>query len=63
MAEAANTRLIGHIDCAGGGQVWVDGETLYVGHMRAPERISTWARMRSVAQSKPPSWDERSRFL
>ena len=27
---------LSHIDCPGGGQVWVDGTTLYVGHMRPP---------------------------
>jgi hypothetical protein len=31
-----NTTLVAHIDMAGGGQVWVDGTTLYVGHMSAP---------------------------
>jgi hypothetical protein len=36
MADALNTRRIAHIDCPGGGQVWVDGSTLYIGHMRAP---------------------------
>lgn len=36
MASSRNTRLISHIDCAGGGQVWVDGTTLYIGHMQAP---------------------------
>jgi len=36
MAEALNTRLVGHIDCAGGGQVWVEGTTLFIGHMRQP---------------------------
>jgi hypothetical protein len=25
---------VSHIDCPGGGQVWVEGTTLYVGHMR-----------------------------
>lgn len=40
MAEALNTRLIGHLDCAGGGQVWVDGTTLYVGHMHHPNGTS-----------------------
>ena len=37
MPNAKNTKLVSHIDCAGGGQVWVDGTTLYIGHMRAPE--------------------------
>ena len=36
MASARNTKLIGHADCPGGGQVWVDGTTMYVGHMRPP---------------------------
>ena len=36
MAESLNTTLLGHIDCPGGGQVWVDGRTLYIGHMRHP---------------------------
>jgi hypothetical protein len=30
----ANTSLVSHIDTPGGGQVWVEGTTLYVGHMR-----------------------------
>lgn len=34
MARAKNTRLLSHLDCQGGGQVWVDGTTLYIGHMR-----------------------------
>ena len=36
MAKAVDTRLVAHIDCAGGGQVWVDGTALYVAHMKAP---------------------------
>lgn len=36
MASSRNTELVGHIDCAGGGQVWVEGTTLFVGHMRNP---------------------------
>ena len=62
MVEAANTRLIGHIDCAGGGQVWVDGETLYVGHMRAPQGTSIYdvadpASPRLLASLEmPPGW-------
>ena len=42
MAEAWNTKRIGHIDCPGGGQVWVDGNTLYVGHMRPPAGTSIY---------------------
>src|SRR5690348_13937613 len=30
----SNMTLLSHIDCPGGGQVWVEGTTLYVGHMR-----------------------------
>jgi hypothetical protein len=30
----SNTTLLSHIDCPGGGQVWVECTTLYVGHMR-----------------------------
>lgn len=36
MVSAFNTKHIGHIDCPGGGQVWVDGNILYIGHMRPP---------------------------
>jgi hypothetical protein len=34
--KARNTTLVAHVDTAGGGQVWVDGTTLYIGHMSAP---------------------------
>jgi hypothetical protein len=34
--KARHTKLVAHIDIAGGGQAWVDGTTLYVGHMNAP---------------------------
>jgi hypothetical protein len=36
MARSHHASLLAHIDCPGGGQVWVDGRTLYIGHMRAP---------------------------
>jgi hypothetical protein len=36
MPKTSNTELLAHIDCAGGGQVWVDGRTLYIGHMNDP---------------------------
>jgi hypothetical protein len=42
MATARNAKLVSHIDCAGGGQVWVDGTTLYVGHMRNPNGTSIY---------------------
>lgn len=37
MAEALNTKLISHLNCPGGGQVWIDGSTLYIAHMRHPD--------------------------
>jgi len=36
VVSASNAKQIGHIDCPGGGQVWVDGDILYIGHMRPP---------------------------
>ena len=42
MAEAHNTKLLAHIDCPGGGQVWVEGTTLFVGHMRPPHGTSLY---------------------
>ncbi|MEO1193764.1 MAG: hypothetical protein AAFY02_18555 [Pseudomonadota bacterium] len=36
MGKSWNTKRLGHIDCPGGGQVWVEGTTLFVGHMRNP---------------------------
>ncbi len=36
MASMSGIREVGHIDCAGGGQIRVDGTTAYVGHMAAP---------------------------
>ncbi len=36
MPHAVNTRLVSHIDCPGGGQVWIDRTTLFVSHMRPP---------------------------
>jgi len=40
MASSHNAKLVSHIDCPGGGQVWVDGSILYVGHMEAPSGTS-----------------------
>jgi hypothetical protein len=36
VPSQSNTKLVSHFDCPGGGQVWVDGNTLYVAHMAAP---------------------------
>ncbi len=48
MPSSHNTALLSHIDCPGGGQVWVDGTTLYVGHMRWPSGTSHLRRRRSA---------------
>src|SRR5579885_884616 len=40
MARSSNTRRLAHIDCPGGGQVWVDGTVLFIGHMRQPSGTS-----------------------
>ena len=50
MASSLNTERVAHIDCPGGGQVWVDGTTLYVGHMRHPSGTSIY----DVADPKHP---------
>jgi hypothetical protein len=42
MARAWNTKLISHIDCPGGGQVWFDKQILYVSHMRPPDGTSIY---------------------
>jgi hypothetical protein len=34
--NARNTTLVAHIDTPGSGQGWIDGTTLYLGHMSAP---------------------------
>jgi hypothetical protein len=45
-----NTKLVHHIDCPGGGQVWADGTTLYVGHMHPPAGTTIF----DVADPKAP---------
>jgi hypothetical protein len=50
LASSHNTALLSHIDCPGGGQVWVDGTTLYVGHMRWPSGTSIY----DVADPRKP---------
>ena len=42
MARSKNTRLVAHIDCPGGGQVWIDGTTLFVAHMNPPAGTSIY---------------------
>lgn len=36
MSSQSNCRLVSHLDCPGGGQVWVEDTTLYIAHMQAP---------------------------
>jgi hypothetical protein len=42
MARAHRTRLVSHIEAPGGGQVWVDGTTLFIAHMRPPAGTSIY---------------------
>jgi hypothetical protein len=34
LPSRSNTTLVSHFDCPGGGQVWVEGTIMYVGHQR-----------------------------
>ena len=36
MASAKGLKEVGYFDCAGGGQIRVDGRTAYIGHMANP---------------------------
>tara|TARA_B100000745_G_scaffold91326_1_gene57303 strand:- start:664 stop:1791 length:1128 start_codon:yes stop_codon:yes gene_type:complete len=62
MARTEQTTQVSHIDCPGGGQVWVDGDTLYVGHMREPAGttlfdVSDPKHPREIARlTMPPGW-------
>ena len=50
MPSSHNTTLLSHVDCPGGGQVWVEGTILYVGHMRWPSGTSIY----DVADPRKP---------
>lgn len=50
MPASLNAKLVSHIDCDGGGQVWIDGQTLYVAHMKAPSGTSVY----DIADPKNP---------
>lgn len=62
MASSLNTRLVAHIDCPGCGQAWVDGDRLYLGHMRPPAGTSIYdiadpAHPRLLSHVEiPPGW-------
>lgn len=40
MTSASGMRQVGYFDCAGGGQVVVEGTTAFIGHMESPEGTS-----------------------
>jgi hypothetical protein len=50
MPETHNTSLVAAIDCAGGGQVWIDGTRLFVAHMNPPAGTSIY----DVADARHP---------
>jgi len=55
-----NLRRIGHLDIPGGGQIVVDGDHAYIGHMKPPHGtsildVSDPAKPRLVASIDPPS--------
>ena len=62
MASKHNADKVGFIDCAGGGQVWASGTTLFVGHMRNPFGTSIYdiadpRKPRQIAQiDMPTGW-------
>ncbi len=40
MSSMRGTRLAGHIDCPGGGQIVVENDIAYIGHMKSPHGTS-----------------------
>ncbi len=50
MAQAAGVKEVAWLDCAGGGQVVVDGSFAYIGHIDAPNGTT----IVDVADPKPP---------
>ena len=61
-AKPIEYEIISHIDCPGGGQVWVEGTTLYVGHMR-PTSGTTIIDVADPRQPKTLAKISRSRGL
>jgi hypothetical protein len=58
---ARNVKRLGHLDIPGGGQVTVQGNYAYVGHMKPPQGtsiidISDPANPHVVAHIEPPEW-------
>ena len=59
MAQARGSKPVGYFDCAGGGQVVVDGTTAYVAHMKPPHGttivdVSDPAKPRTLAEITLP---------
>src|SRR5262249_22598366 len=59
VSKASGIREVGYFDCAGGGQVVVDGTTAYVAHMHSPHGtsvvgVSDRARPREIASVSIP---------
>jgi len=50
MPTSKNITVVSHIDCPGGGQVWIDGTKLFVAHMSPPAGTSIY----DVADPKKP---------
>jgi len=42
IPRTLSTKLVSFIDCPGGGQVWIDGTTLFVAHMSPPAGTSIY---------------------
>lgn len=57
--NAHQATQISYLDCPGGGQVWVEGQTLFIGHMRPPDGttivdVSDPAHPRTLARIEMP---------
>src|SRR2546428_12941767 len=58
-ASAKGVKQVGYFDCAGGGQVVVDGRVAFIAHMKAPHGttlvdVSDPARPRQIASIEVP---------
>ena len=59
MSEARGLRVVGYLDCPGGGQVVVRDGVAYVGHVKPPNGtslidVSDPAKPRQIAEIKTP---------
>ena len=53
MSKAKGIRQAGYFDCAGGGQVVVEGTTAFIGHMRNPHGTSAFGSSSSIGVPGP----------